>query len=148
MPRGMVLTAGFLLLTLIGVAALTGLLRPNESDPTGELAAFTGGNPARGKETIRQNGCLTCHTLPGIREANGLVGRRSSTSPTASTLPACCPTRPTTSWPGSGTRPGSIRWTRCRRAGSAKPRAVTSQPICIHLTEYRPIRTAPSQLRH
>lgn len=33
-----------------------------------------GGNPHTGKETIRRYGCQGCHTIPGIRDANGLVG--------------------------------------------------------------------------
>jgi hypothetical protein len=74
MPRGMVLLAALLLLILIGIAGVAGLLRPNEPDPTRELAVFTGGNPERGRETIRQNGCPTCHIITGIKEARGQVG--------------------------------------------------------------------------
>jgi cytochrome c1 len=74
MPRGVVLLAGLLLLMLIGMAAVAVLLRRNDSDPTRRLAVFTGGDPERGKETIRQKGCPSCHAIPGIREANGLVG--------------------------------------------------------------------------
>jgi cytochrome c len=33
-----------------------------------------GGNPATGKETIRRYGCQGCHSIPGIRDANGVVG--------------------------------------------------------------------------
>ena len=33
-----------------------------------------GGNPARGKETIRRYGCQGCHSIPGIRDARGVVG--------------------------------------------------------------------------
>jgi cytochrome c len=34
----------------------------------------TGGAPDRGKDKIRYYGCSTCHTIPGIQEANGKVG--------------------------------------------------------------------------
>ena len=34
----------------------------------------TGGDPHRGKNTIRYYGCSSCHTIPGIQEANGKVG--------------------------------------------------------------------------
>ena len=34
----------------------------------------TGGDPARGKALIVQYGCGSCHSIPGIREARGLVG--------------------------------------------------------------------------
>ncbi len=74
MPRGVVLLASLLLLTLIGIAAVAGLLRSNASDPTRTLAVTTGGDPVRGKETIRQNGCPICHTIRGIADANGRIG--------------------------------------------------------------------------
>jgi cytochrome c1 len=74
MPRGVVLLASLLLLTLIGMAAVAGLLRPNQPEAAREPAVFTGGDPQRGRETIREKGCPTCHAIPGIREANGLVG--------------------------------------------------------------------------
>jgi cytochrome c len=74
MPRGVVLLAGLLLLMLIGVAVVAGLLRSGESNASRELVVFTGGDPERGKETIRQNGCPTCHIIPGMREAKGQVG--------------------------------------------------------------------------
>jgi putative membrane protein len=37
-------------------------------------AGVTGGNPARGARAIREYGCGTCHTIPGIRGANATVG--------------------------------------------------------------------------
>lgn len=37
-------------------------------------AAGAGGSAALGKEKIRQYGCWTCHTIPGIAGANGIVG--------------------------------------------------------------------------
>ena len=33
-----------------------------------------GGNPARGKAVIEQFDCGSCHTIPGVRGARGLVG--------------------------------------------------------------------------
>jgi cytochrome c1 len=38
------------------------------------VIASTGGSPARGKATISTYGCGKCHTIPGIRGANGVVG--------------------------------------------------------------------------
>jgi len=35
-------------------------------------AAF--GNPTRGKALIRQYGCVSCHTIPGVRGAQSVVG--------------------------------------------------------------------------
>src|SRR5207237_211624 len=37
-------------------------------------AAMTGGDPARGAQAITKYGCDTCHTIPGVRTARGLVG--------------------------------------------------------------------------
>jgi cytochrome c len=37
-------------------------------------AEMTGGDPAKGRAAIRQYGCPSCHTIPGIPGANGLVG--------------------------------------------------------------------------
>lgn len=40
-----------------------------------ELAAeMTGGDPARGREHIRRYGCVSCHTIPGVPEADSMVG--------------------------------------------------------------------------
>lgn len=36
--------------------------------------AMTGGEPERGREAIRRYGCSSCHTVPGVDGARGLVG--------------------------------------------------------------------------
>jgi putative membrane protein len=45
-----------------------------ESDAYKAASAMTGGNPDRGAEALSTYGCVTCHTIPGVREARGLVG--------------------------------------------------------------------------
>jgi len=35
---------------------------------------WTGGDPSRGKTAIPRFGCSSCHTIPGISGADGLVG--------------------------------------------------------------------------
>jgi cytochrome c2 len=45
--------------------------RPNR---TAEVRNMTGGDPHRGEEKIRQYGCNTCHTIPGIDGPQALVG--------------------------------------------------------------------------
>ena len=45
----------------------------NEADAR-EAAALTGGNPWRGPDLLRKYGCQSCHTIPGVVGANGLVG--------------------------------------------------------------------------
>ncbi len=37
-------------------------------------AAASGGDPNRGAALIRQYGCGACHEIPGIEDADGLVG--------------------------------------------------------------------------
>jgi cytochrome c len=39
-----------------------------------DAVALTGGNPERGKDAIRAYGCPSCHTIPGVFGADGLVG--------------------------------------------------------------------------
>jgi cytochrome c2 len=39
-----------------------------------EAAAMTGGDPARGPALMRKYGCQSCHTVPGVAGADGLVG--------------------------------------------------------------------------
>lgn len=39
-----------------------------------EAAAMTGGDPARGPALMRKYGCQSCHTIPGVVGADGLVG--------------------------------------------------------------------------
>jgi cytochrome c len=45
----------------------------NEADAR-EAAALTGGDPSRGPDLMRKYGCQTCHTIPGVVGADGLVG--------------------------------------------------------------------------
>ena len=39
-----------------------------------DAAALTGGDPDRGPQLIGHYGCGGCHTIPGVRGAQGLVG--------------------------------------------------------------------------
>ena len=43
-------------------------------NPSGVAYEITGGNAERGKYAIERYGCGTCHTIPGIRAATGMVG--------------------------------------------------------------------------
>jgi cytochrome c2 len=58
------------------VAALAGAASAACHGETVEAAyrVETGGSPARGHDIIRDSGCAACHTVPGVRGANGLVG--------------------------------------------------------------------------
>lgn len=65
-------------LKLLFVCAMVSLLLIAGACGGGEAeraaAAMTGGVPARGPEKIRKYGCAACHTIPGIAEADALVG--------------------------------------------------------------------------
>lgn len=39
-----------------------------------EAAILTGGNPANGPAAIGRYGCGSCHTIPNVQAANGMVG--------------------------------------------------------------------------
>jgi cytochrome c len=39
-----------------------------------EPVSVVGGDPERGKVALAGFGCTACHTIPGVRGANGLVG--------------------------------------------------------------------------
>jgi cytochrome c1 len=51
------------------IAALAGC----DEEPK-KVSEFTGGSAKNGKVAIDHYGCASCHTIPGIRGANGLVG--------------------------------------------------------------------------
>jgi cytochrome c2 len=58
------------LLTAPSLVACNG---QNEANAA-EAAAMTGGDPARGPDLMRKYGCQSCHTIPGVIGADGLVG--------------------------------------------------------------------------
>jgi len=65
----------------IGLVALAACRRDGAADARAGAAvasvdagAHVDGDPARGKAAIVAYGCGSCHTVPGVREATGLVG--------------------------------------------------------------------------
>ena len=69
-------TLSLIIFIVIAAVLLVGYSR-NEVQRAYDLKAAiraTGGNPHRGKDKIRYYGCSSCHTIPGIQEANGKVG--------------------------------------------------------------------------
>jgi putative membrane protein len=58
---------GGLIIILVGLSSC-------EQDVAREAAELTGGDPGRGVIAIRQYGCPSCHTIPGVPGAYGLVG--------------------------------------------------------------------------
>ena len=68
--RGLGVPKEILVLSL-AVAALLGC---QEAAGRESRYAIAGANPERGKAAIRMYGCGSCHTIPGLRDANGTVG--------------------------------------------------------------------------
>jgi cytochrome c2 len=61
------------------VAILLAALAPafaacNRPNTRHDAMVLTGGDPDRGVNAIGRYGCGSCHTIPGIRGANALVG--------------------------------------------------------------------------
>ena len=65
MPRSAHWVAALLLAVVSGACA---------SKVRQEAAELTGGDPDRGVTAIGRYGCAACHTIPGIRRADGEVG--------------------------------------------------------------------------
>ncbi len=62
------------LLPLLALAPL-GACRPDAGDDVAhEAMLMTGGDPSRGPQLMRKYGCQSCHTIPGVDGADGLVG--------------------------------------------------------------------------
>lgn len=60
------------LLAVVGAAlALTAACGQTSRSPAREVP---NGDPGRGAVLIQQYGCASCHTVPGVRGADGLVG--------------------------------------------------------------------------
>lgn len=47
---------------------------PPAAEARREAAALTGGDPAYGPALMRRYGCGTCHAIPGVDGARGIVG--------------------------------------------------------------------------
>jgi cytochrome c len=62
-----ILTGGSLAFALVLAAA--GCDRADD-----HLSRLAGGDPERGRVVIKKYGCNTCHTIAGVRGADGLVG--------------------------------------------------------------------------
>ncbi|MFN2593324.1 MAG: cytochrome c family protein [Actinomycetota bacterium] len=58
----------------LAVVVCAVLLGACHSAPRNPPPQLEGGDPARGAELITSYGCATCHVVPGVRGADGLVG--------------------------------------------------------------------------
>jgi cytochrome c1 len=65
--------AGVLALgALIGAEAAQDMLERHRN--LQKASAMTGGDPRRAAEAMRRLGCLSCHDVPGVAGARGLIG--------------------------------------------------------------------------
>lgn len=62
------------LLVVLGAIGLFTAFQISNRENERSAAALTGGNPAQGRALIREIGCGSCHTIPGITGANANVG--------------------------------------------------------------------------
>jgi cytochrome c len=72
------LLAGLVLaLALIGAGLVPWLAKERRQQRAEAAALLTlGGDVARGRRLVKDYGCNGCHTIPGVRDARGLVGPR------------------------------------------------------------------------
>jgi cytochrome c len=61
------------LLSLLLVTLSSGCQRSSALTPSA-AARLTGGSPERGARQLREYGCGSCHTIPGVPGARGTVG--------------------------------------------------------------------------
>ena len=57
-----------------GGAGLAWEARREQDKTWSRAAAITGGDPHAGQEAVLRYGCGSCHTIPGVTRARGLVG--------------------------------------------------------------------------
>jgi cytochrome c1 len=67
--------AGLAVVLVAGAGAAYGAYEYKRQERVkSEAAALTGGDPDQAPQLISRYGCGGCHTIPGLRGANGLVG--------------------------------------------------------------------------
>jgi cytochrome c len=94
-----------------------------------EAAAMTGGDPARGPELMRKYGCQSCHTVPGVVGANGLVGPPLAGIASRSYIAGVLPNAPD----------NMLRWIRDPKAVdplTAMPNTGVTQSDARHIVAY------------
>ncbi len=58
---------------LVAIVLASAACRGNNPDESVAYTVTTGGNAARGRVVIEQRNCGSCHTIPGVPGARGLV---------------------------------------------------------------------------
>jgi len=62
------------LVVVLGAISLFTAFQLSNREIERSAAELTGGNPRQGRALIREIGCGSCHTIPGIQGANSNVG--------------------------------------------------------------------------
>ncbi|CAN5658375.1 c-type cytochrome [soil metagenome] len=63
-----------ILVLVVGAISLFAAFQISNRETEQSAAEMTGGNPVRGRALIREVGCGSCHTIPGISGADSNVG--------------------------------------------------------------------------
>lgn len=75
MSRGALITATVALAVFLGTLWVSvGTVGRERRGPVAGAAVLEGSDPARGPSLIATYGCGTCHTIEGLRGADGMVG--------------------------------------------------------------------------
>jgi cytochrome c2 len=69
-----VATIAVAVLVIGSAAALAGVYMEAQKQSWSTAASMTKGDPKRGRDAIALYGCGSCHTIPGVRNADALVG--------------------------------------------------------------------------
>jgi len=63
-----------LLFPLACIAILAAALAACDDTNVRVARELTGGDPGRGRQLLTSYGCVSCHTIPGVLQANATVG--------------------------------------------------------------------------
>jgi cytochrome c1 len=78
---------------LIALAACNRL--PRDSNAREQAMAMTGADPAAAPPLMRHYGCVSCHTIPGVRGADATVGPPLTAMARRSFIAGVLPNNPT-----------------------------------------------------
>jgi cytochrome c2 len=90
---------------------------------------MTGGDPDRGPALIRKYGCSTCHTIPGVEGARGMIGPPLNGIASRTYLGGQLPNTPD----------NLLRWIEDPQSierGTAMPNMGVSDPEARHIAAY------------
>jgi cytochrome c2 len=116
----------------LGIALLTGLglsACNNEARIREQAVEMTGGYPEQGALLIRKYGCSSCHVIPGIEGARGMIGPPLNGIAARTYLGGQLPNTPQ----------NMMRWIRDPQGverGTAMPNVGVSEPEARHIAAY------------